>query len=200
MTRYEYFHVFEAIIYGLALTEILTGVNKMIQARKTIKVYWAHILFVFIYITILLNHYCWLFFRNPFDIVDSTFTFMLFVAIFPISFLLGAYQGFPKDFDNVDFKEFFNSKRKEILIPILIMQIATLFNASVTHISIEGDANFLQHITSAESLVGIWLIALFIPLIAIATFHKKLWPSEVLAVVGLAAQTYFNFHRFPDTL
>jgi hypothetical protein len=196
MNRDEYFYVFESIIYGLALTEILVGLNKMIEARKSIKIYWAHLFFVFTYIATLINTYCWQYYQSPFNLVDSSFTFIIFVVIFPVSYFFAAYQGFPKDFQNVDFKVFFSERRKEILIPALVLQTSGLATFCSAAIAINGKEHFFNYITSSASLADTWIVAFFVLAIAFAAFHKKLWPSEVLAVLGLIAQTYFILFKF----
>lgn len=194
MNRNEYFFVFEAIIYGLALAEMLTGLNKMIEARKTIKIYWAHLTFVLMYILILITNYCWQFYRNPFDLVDTPFTFIIFVAIYPISFFFAAYQGFPKQMEGVDFKEYFRTKKKEILIAAWVAQIAFVIQNIAFTVYTSSFNQFFN--TKVLQLSDFWLQITFVPLIAFAMFSKKLWPSEMMAILTAIAQGIIVFIQF----
>ncbi|HEU5290665.1 MAG TPA: hypothetical protein VFU05_08500 [Cyclobacteriaceae bacterium] len=195
MNRNEYFYVFEAIIYGLALTEILTGLNRMIIFRKAIKVYWVHLALVFVYIELLVSQYAWEFYMNTFDLIDSAMTFLIFVVIFPISYYFGAYQIFPRNFENVDFKEYFHSHRKAILTPAIVMVIALVNKSIFEVVSSKGIEYFSQFIFSLEAWY-VWQQTFFVFAISYATFSKKHWPSEVLAVFGLIAQTCIMLVKF----
>jgi hypothetical protein len=195
MNRSEYFYVFEAIIYGLALAELLNGLNKMIVFRNTIKVYWAHLVIVMVYIELLVSQYAWEFYRSTFDLIDSAMTFLIFVVIFPISYYFGAYQIFPRSLKNVDFKAFFHSHRIAILTPAIVMEIALVNKSVFEVVSSRGIEYFSQYILSSEAWY-IWQQAFFVLVIFWATFSKKNWPSEVLAVLGFIAQTSIMLFRF----
>ena len=195
MNRSEYYYVFEAIIYGLALTELLTGLNRMIIFRKTIKVYWAHLLLVFIYIELLISQYAWEFYRNTFDLIDSAITFFIFVVIYPISYYFGAYQIFPRNFENVDLKEFFHANRKVILAPAIVMEIAIVNKSIFEVVNSKGSLYASQFIFSTEGWY-IWQQVFFVFAICYAAFNRKNWPSEALAVLGFIAQTLIMFIKF----
>jgi len=195
MNRSEYFYVFEAIIYGLALAELLNGLNKMISQRKTIKVYWAHLVIVLVYIELLVTQYAWEFYRSTFDLIDSAMTFLIFVVIFPIAYYFGAYQLFPRSFKNVDFKEFFHSHRVVILAPAIVMEIA-LVNKSVFEVVSSRGMEYFSHYIFTSEAWYIWQQAFFVVAISYTAFSKRNWPSEALAVLGLIAQTNIMLFRF----
>jgi hypothetical protein len=195
MNRSEYFYVFEAIIYGLALTELLTGLNRMIIFRKTIKIYWVHLVLVFVYVELLISQYAWEFYRNTFDLIDSAMKFLIFVVIFPISYYFGAYQIFPRNVENIDFKEYFHSHRKTILTPAIVMVIALVNKSIFEVVSAKGIEYFSRFIFSLEAWY-VWQQIFFVFTISYAAFSKKNWPSEVLSVFGIIAQTYIMLIRF----
>jgi hypothetical protein len=197
MDRIEYYDVFASLFYALVIAEILIGWNRMIAVRKTIKLYWAHVCFTVLYLFMLMADYSWTFYTGVYNLVDSVFTFFLFVAIKPATYFFAAYQAFPKDPEGVDFKEFFKLKRKEILFPVGVLQCIIVFKSASSVVSARGlDYLFSEYLFSGKALVEIWLQALFIPLIFFVVFHKKLWSAEVLVIFGLIVQSYFNIIKF----
>lgn len=195
MNRSEYFYVFEAIIYGLALAELLNGLNRMIVFRKSIKVYWAHLLIVLVYIELLVSQYAWEFYRSTFDLIDSAMTFLIFVVIYPVAYYFGAYQIFPRSFKKIDFKEFFHSHRVSILAPAIVMEIA-IVNKSVFEVVSSRGMDYFSHYIFTVDAWYIWQQTFFVLAISYATFSKKNWPSEALAVLGLIAQTNIMLFKF----
>lgn len=197
MDRTEYYHVFASLFYALVVAEILIGWNRMIAVRKTIKLYWAHLCFTVLYFFMLMADYSWTFYINASGLVDSVFTFFLFVAIKPATYFFAAYQAFPKDPEGVDFKEFFKLKRKEILFPAGVLQCVIVFRTAAAMVNARGTDYLLSdYLLSVQGLTEIWLQALFIPLIFFVAFHKKLWPAEVLVLLGFLVQSYFNIMKF----
>jgi len=196
MNRNEYFFVFEAIIYSIALTELLTGLNRMIINRRTVKVYWVHLVLVIVYIELLISQYAWEFYRNTFDMIESAMTFLIFVVIYPISYYFGAYQIFPKNYsEHVDFKEFFHSNRKPILIPAIVMQVAIVNKSIFEVVSSRRFEYFSQFIFTFDAWY-IWQQAFFVVAICYAAYSKQNWPSVVLAVCAFVAQTGIMLIKF----
>lgn len=47
MSAFEYIMVVVAIIIGLGITQLLSGVASLIQHRDTVRIYWVHLVWVF---------------------------------------------------------------------------------------------------------------------------------------------------------
>lgn len=125
MSRFEYFLAFETILYGLIMAHSLVGFSQMIYHRKTVNFYWAHMLACLIVFFVLIVTYYSLFWV-PADTIINAWTFF-FLRILPLTLLyIMTYQLFPEKVEGLQSETFFYSRLKEILIPMVIYNIASV--------------------------------------------------------------------------
>jgi hypothetical protein len=87
MGPFEYIALLASIVIALGITRIFTGIGRILQLRKEVKIYWVHILWVGnVFLWLLLNW--WILYRwRTFEI--WTFYLFIFILISPIiAFLL----------------------------------------------------------------------------------------------------------------
>lgn len=129
MNKFEYFHGFESILYGLAVAHVLVGISDMIQHRKSIKLYWGHIIGIAIIILAIVQNYYRLFYFTE-EYTNTAWLFFFFRVV-PLSLLfIITYQVFPKKTKGTDFEEFVHSHEKEILVPIVLFNLIGVFKTA----------------------------------------------------------------------
>ncbi len=123
MGFFEYIALLASIVIAVGITRIFTGIGRILQLRKEVKIYWVHLIWVGnVFLWMLLNWwilYCWRTFE-----VWSFFLF-IFVLISPsITFLLSVFL-LPEPIESgVDLKRYFYDNRKwffglAALLPLL---------------------------------------------------------------------------------
>lgn len=116
---------FETILYGLILAHAVIGFSQMIYHRKTIKFYWAHVLGCIAIFFIVIQTYYSLFWV-PVETVVGPWSFF-FLRIFPLTLqFIVTYQVFPEKMEGLDSEKFFFSRIKEILIPMVLYNLASV--------------------------------------------------------------------------
>ncbi len=125
MSKFEYLHGFESIVYGLAFAHVLVGISGMIYHRRTIKFYWLHNLTVAFFFLAITHTYYSLQWVSA-DTINSTFEFIV-LRVLPLSLLfLIAYQAFPEKMEGTDFEEFLHLREKEMLLPMVAFNLLTI--------------------------------------------------------------------------
>ena len=174
MTKLEYYHVFEAILYGLIVAKLFLGWNNLIQNRKSIRVYWAHILLTIDCFLIVVIRYHNQLHMSHIEATEIPFGFLYHVILIPGTFYFVIHQAFPKDFEKTDFRELILNERPSIFYPLVIY---TALNGIENILEQNPWWNYIPHF--------IFCIAL-LPAINI----KKLWLVELLSIIAFA---YFIF-------
>ncbi|WP_462252489.1 hypothetical protein [Ekhidna sp.] len=176
MSKDEYILAFEAILYGLIISRILVKWNYMIQDDKPKKGYWAFwVLTIAIFLLIIYVFMMNKIFNHYDKIVDAS-TF-LFYAVFPPGlFTFIVYQIFPREFKNVDLREYLMTYINRVILPLNIYIIFTLFQ-------------FAGSITDPGAIVGI-VIILFATSVSV---FKRYWLLEVYSVLFLLSMIVFGY-------
>ncbi len=125
MSRFEYFLAFETILYGLVLAHAVVGFSKMIFHRKTIKFYWCHLLgglTAFLVVT----HTYYSLFWVPVETIVNAWTFLV-LRILPLTLMyISTFQLFPENPEGMQGEEFFHSRIKEILVPMVLYNMLSV--------------------------------------------------------------------------
>ena len=177
MTATEYYHTFEAILYGIALSHIFIGVGRLIANRKDIKFYWAFNLFIAIGTIAIMRQFYSGMNSVTFELVSSPLSFILIVALNPCSYVLLAYLVIPENVTDLDFKEFYQSRRKAIFTVLVIQQ-----GSQVVENIVDGHLtgqywdwqSFGAFISSGFFIVFILILTLFIVVDIVLIFSKSL--------------------------
>ncbi len=174
MTNEEYILAFESILYGLIISRILVKWNYMIQDDQPKKQYWAFwtfslaifLLIIYVFITNkIYDHYQ--------NMVDEK-TFLLYAVFPPSLFTIIVYQMFPKEFKQVDLKEYLMKYRNRIIIPLIVYMIFTL-------------TQFSGSIFDSGTIIGMVLIFFASSVIV----FQRYWLLETFSVVFLVAMIQF---------
>jgi hypothetical protein len=93
MGPFEYIALLASIILALGVTRIFTGIGRIIQLRKEVKIYWVHILWVGnVFLWLLVNWWilfrwrtfeAWSFFLFIFVLISPSIAFILSVLLLP---------------------------------------------------------------------------------------------------------------------
>ncbi len=168
MSSQEHFHVFETLLYGLAIAHILIGVSKMTDHRRTIRFYWLHGLTVLTLLLTILHRYFIAFNAPSFKSIHYAYEF-LFLLFLPLSTLFfSAYHIIPSKVKNTDFKEFFWS-RSTILLTLFLVFLVLLVIRNYIEFSILFDGQ----IPLSFMIRGVYSILVFTLFGLVAVLLKK---------------------------
>ena len=107
MSVQEHFHVFETLLYSLAIAHILIGLSKMLDHKKTIRFYWLHLLTVLTVLLVILHRYFIAFESPVFASIEYTYEFLLLIFLPLTCLFFISYQIIPGKVRKVDFKQFY---------------------------------------------------------------------------------------------
>ncbi|MDW3193974.1 MAG: hypothetical protein R8G66_16490 [Cytophagales bacterium] len=130
MSKVEYFHVFESIIYGLVTARFLQGWYYMIKTKGN-KNYWAHLMTtIYLFVGFTQRYYIGL--NNPgFELVTNYSSFLFIVILTPSLFFFVGVILFPDEKYAVDYKVFFQKRLRLFLVLFTFLLIqATMINIS----------------------------------------------------------------------
>ena len=186
MDKFEYYHGFEAILYGLAVAHVLVGINDMVHHRKTIKLYWVHIVAIGIIMLAIVQNYYRLFWFGA-ELTDTAWLFFFFRVI-PLSILfIMTYQLFPKKTKGTDFDEFLHAHEKELLVPMVLFNVMAFIKT--TYFRLDD----FRALSQSGIVIMSWQFWLYLmPFIvftgltlAIIFYLRKRWAIQLLTVLAL---------------
>lgn len=124
MSPVEHFQVFESILYGLTLANLLYGLGRMLKERHSIKAYWAYNLMFVAFFLLVIRQYYTGFGASTFNLVDSPASFAIFVVLNPSLYVLFSHFLIPKDYENLDLRVYALEQKSMIYI-LLILALVT---------------------------------------------------------------------------
>lgn len=116
ISAFEYVTVLISIILGLGITQILTGIADLIHQSNRVKLYWPHLLWVFIILVLHVQEW-WVTYELK-DFQLWRLPTFLFVMIYPIILFILARLLFPFGFQEgvIDLKEFYFENYRKIFL------------------------------------------------------------------------------------
>ena len=106
MNTFDYLSILTSIVLALGITRLLTGIGKLLQDRKKVKLYWVHLLWTLnVFLFLVLNWWVlyrwegqqeWNFFLFSFLLLSPTIAFLLSVILYP-----------DKASEKIDYKQYF---------------------------------------------------------------------------------------------
>ncbi len=126
MSLFEFLMVLVAIIVGLGIAEVLTGVARMIRCRESITGYWVHSTAVAVVFFALLQQWweAW----GLRDVPEWTFVSLLLMLAGPVGLLLISHLMFPEPMEGADFRKYYYGKMRPMaLLAAVTVLLATLF-------------------------------------------------------------------------
>ncbi len=155
MSVQEHFHVFETLLYGLAIAHILIGLSKMLDHRKTIRFYWLHLLMV-LTILMTISHRYFIAFEAPsFAAIHYAYEFLLLIFLPLTCLFFITYQLIPNKVEGVDFKEFL-WERSTILLSLNVVFLILLVYRNFIEFSIffKGEIPSTYMVRGIYSIIG----------------------------------------------
>ena len=137
MSAFEYITVLIAIVLGLGIAQILTGLASLIKKSYKVNFYWPHLLWI-IFILLLHVQEWWITYElkghKPWRL-----PFFLFIMLYPVNLFLLARLLFPDKFvgNLIDMKAYYYKNFKKLfLLLALSALVSILYNLFVLQLSI----------------------------------------------------------------
>jgi len=180
LSPFEYVTVLISIILGLGITQIVTGVADVVHQWERIKLYWPHLVWMFIIFFLHIQEW-WNIYELRLNDTWRLPTF-LFISLYPINLFILARLLFPLHHHEdvvLDYKKFYyDNFNKFFLVLILSAILSAIENYSL----------------SGAGLRGIVLQAIIVAVLSFAvlknikseTFHKLivvLWTLVILVSI-----------------
>lgn len=180
LSPFEYVTVLISIILGLGITQIVTGVADVVHQWERIKLYWPHLVWMFIIFFLHIQEW-WNIYELRLNDTWRLPTF-LFISLYPINLFILARLLFPLHHHEdvvLDYKKFYyDNFNKFFLVLILSAILSAIENYSL----------------SGAGLNGIVLQAIIVAVLSFAvlknikseTFHKLivvLWTLVILVSI-----------------
>lgn len=158
MGAFDYVMMLAAIVIGLALTQLMQGVGRIVENPRASKIWWVHL--VWVAHTGLLSVFWWWFEfglrRTP------VWTFQLYAFVLGYAFLIYLISTilFPSDLGQArDFKHYFLSRRRwffGMLIALLIVDVIDTLSKGAAHFASLG----LEYPLSQAALVLLCVVGI----------------------------------------
>lgn len=88
MTKFEHLAVLISIVIGLGITQLLTNIYQLVQARARVKTYWLPMFWAGVLFTAMVEWW-WAFFAQR-DRADWNFFWFLFVLVSPVTLFMAS--------------------------------------------------------------------------------------------------------------
>ncbi|MBS1488839.1 MAG: hypothetical protein JST43_14760 [Bacteroidetes bacterium] len=172
MTSFEYVTVLISIVLGLGITQILTGVAKLIQRRERVRLYWPHLLWI-LFILFLHIQEWWVMYELK-GYQPWRLPVFLFIMLYPINLFVMARLLFPDKMSGkkIDLKTYYYDNYRSIFALLVVSAILSIvYNVYILRLTIKDQ--FLQI-----------LLAVIFTLVALRNYsNKRLHQVLSLAVV-----------------
>lgn len=170
MSPFEYVTVLIAIVVGLGITQILTGVADIIQNSNKVKLYWPHLLWV-TFILLLLIQEWWVIYELK-DYQPWRLPEFLLIMLYPVNLYILSRVLYPIKVKGkeLDLKMFyFNNWRKIYLLLVTSAFLSIVYNMHILELSL------------VDQILQILLILAF-GFVAIMNYTQE-WLHKILSVV-----------------
>ena len=175
----EYFHFFESILYGLAVTQLLVGWARLIAKYGSYKGYWAHVMFTALLLLTIVQRF---FVRGDlaqFNGIETSLEFFLKIMVSPLLVFVTIFLFLPERCEGVDFRA------------LVIKYIWLFVGSSITHMAVANYVTWEQE--GWKPFMWINIAIAIVLLIFLYTKHLKIF--EALAVFGMAYQLILMYIR-----
>jgi hypothetical protein len=143
ISSFEYVTVLISIVLGLGITQLLTGVARLIQKQQRLIIYWPHLLWI-IFILFLHVQEWWVMYELK-TYIPWRLPVFLFVMLYPINLFVMAKLIFPDSLrgKTINLKEFyFDNFRKIFSMLVISAVLSLLYNLFILNLKITDQ--FLQ--------------------------------------------------------
>jgi len=180
---FDYLGVLVSVIFGLALTHLLTGLSRLIQKRSHVRVYWVHVVWTANIILYVLGLWWGMYWWK--HLQDWTIERFLFLSGYAsVIYLLSALLYPHEVAEGLDFEAHFESNRRwffGVFLLAIVLDVPETLSKGVSH---------LRDVPSQY--------VVFVPLMAALgvagfAFRDRRVQGFVAAVVLLTLLGYLNF-------
>ena len=180
MNQFEYISVLLSIIVGLGIVHLLTGISRLIQRPRELRVYWVHLVWVAYQFLQLVFFWWWEFQFN--EIPSWTFPLYFFLVLYATAQYLPSVVLFPYDLPSgFDFRSYYYERRKwffGLWILTLCMDLVDTYAKGPDHVAalgVEYPIRLVAYI-SAFIVASFWSNPYFHAVFAVlATSYQFLW-------------------------
>jgi hypothetical protein len=178
ISPFEYVTVLVAIILGMGITKVVSGLTSLVQHSERVKIYWPHLVLI-ILIFILHIQEWW----DTYNLLNYKWRLpvFLFIILYPVNLYVLARIVFPPSFRTkvIDLKEFYYDNFRRVYLFIAISAVlAIIDNVFVTGIPLKDQivqlfvfsSSLLFVITKNKNEMLHKAMALFLLSIAIGAF------------------------------
>jgi hypothetical protein len=127
ISPFEYVTVLIAIILGMGLTKVVSGLTSMVQHSERVKIYWPHLVLI-ILIFILHIQEWW----DTYNLLNYKWRLpiFLFIILYPVNLYVLARIIFPLSFRTkvIDLKEFYYDNFRRIYLFIAISAVLAIID------------------------------------------------------------------------
>ena len=170
MSIFEYISVFVAIILGMGVAQIVTGIAHFVHGSNKVKLYWPHLLFI--YNTFFLHIQEWWVYYEYKAITAWRMPVFIFVMLYPIVLFVQARVLFP--FDNfeekTDIKKFWFDNYRTYFSLIAIATVLSFV-----------DNVFLRGLQVQDQILQMVLCAVMLTMVIFKI--KNEWVHKSLAIL-----------------
>lgn len=192
MSKFEYFHVFETIFYGLMLAKLVIGINNMFTYRKTIKFYWPYVLMIIYIFLVIINSYHDNLNTPVYGAVTNESFFLGVIILPPLLLYSIVHQGLPKKFKGMDQREFLLIKNRRIIFSLgFILGILGMYRL-VLGWGLEKNESLIE--IYIQTFADAWFL---IPhALILMNLANAIWKNEILlkVVIVFALLTQILFY------
>jgi len=137
MSSFEYVTVLISIVLGLGITQILTGIAKLIQRRSRVKLYWPHLLWI-LFILFLHVQEWWVMYELK-GYQPWRLPIFLFIMLYPVNLYVMARLLFPDRMSGkvTDLKVYYFENYRNIFTLLVLSAILSIvYNMSILHLQL----------------------------------------------------------------
>ncbi len=169
ISAFEYVTVFISIILGLGVTQILTGIADLIHQNNRVKLYWPHVIWIFLVLVLHVQEWWVTFELRSFE--KWRLPLFLFILLYPVVLFILARLLFPFGFNEggIDLKKFYYENYRKIF----------LFGAMLAFLSIL-DTLFIRDF-DAKGLTAQTAVLILLSLMAILK-NSRPWLHKGLSI------------------
>lgn len=170
MSTFEYISVFVAIILGMGIAQIVTGIAHFVHSSNKVKLYWPHLFFIFNTFFFHIQEW-WVYYEYK-SFTEWRMPVFIFVMLYPIDLFVQARVLFPFDnFDEeTDLKKFWYSNYRTYFLLIAIATILSLV-----------DNIFLRHMQIQDQVLQMVLCVVMLSMVIFKVRNE--WVHKALALL-----------------
>ncbi len=174
ISPFEYVTVLIAIILGMGLTKVVSGLTSLVQHSERVKVYWPHLILI-VLIFILHIQEWW----DTYNLLTFKWRLpvFLFIILYPVNLYVLARIVFPASFRTkvIDLKEFYFDNFRRIYLFIAISAVLAII-----------DNIFIAGISPQDQLIQVFVLCTSLLFVVSKNKNENLHKAMALFLLSMA--------------